>query len=111
MIVIEQGEYYVKTLTLQYADTGEPVNLTGVTAASSIRKNREDETVLANGYCVVYPSTGTIVLEYSQARTAGLPVGECGMDIWIKENGRKHPIYTTRIKVVPPYTDLQQLDS
>ena len=103
MITIKQGEDYIKVLKLQYADSLEPVNLTGVTAYSSMR-DRPGGELYANANCSVITLDGQITVHYSDLQTAAMPIGDAGFDVWIEENGRKHAIYTARVQIVPPYT-------
>lgn len=105
MIIIKQQEDYTKVLKLQYADTQAPVDLTDVIAASELRK-KPGATPYLTAACTVDASEGVIRVYYSSAQTASLEEGEYGYDVWIIEDGKKHPIYTTLVQVVKPYTNL-----
>ena len=105
MIIIKQQEDYTKVLQMQYADTKAPVDLTDITAFSEMRSKPGATPYLAAS-CTVDASNGVIRVYYSSAQTASLEEGEYGFDVWIIEDGKKHPIYTTRVQIVKPYTVL-----
>lgn len=104
MIIIKQNEDYVKRFYIEDAETGEPISLTGVTAYSELR-DKPGGTLYATAFCVVNTSDNFIEITYTASQTAELEVGEYGYDVWIVENQRQHPIYTTRVAVVAPYTE------
>ena len=104
MIIIKQNEDYIKRFYFEEADTGEPISLTGVTAYSQLR-DKPGGTLKATASCVVDTTDNFITVTYSASQTAELEPGEYGYDVWIVENGLKHPIYTARVAVVAPYTD------
>lgn len=104
MITILKGEDYTKYLHLQYADTQEPVDLTGCTAFCQMRDVPGGE-LLATAACEIDDSNGDIWVRFSGNVTADLPSGEAGYDIWVVENGRKHPIYMTRCRIGDAYTE------
>lgn len=105
MIIIKQQEDYTKVLQLQYADTLQPVDLTDIMAFSELRV-KPGATAYLPAECTVDASSGIIRVYYSSAQTASLTEGEYGFDVWIVEDGKKHPIYTTRVQIVKPYTEL-----
>ena len=104
MITIKRGEFYVKHLQLAYADTKEPLDLTGCSAYCQIR-DVPGGTLLATGTCTISEETGEIWARFSGSQTEGLPLGECGYDIWLQETSvARYPLYTTRCQVVDAYT-------
>ena len=105
MIVIKQHEDYTKVLQFQYADTRQPVDLTDVVATSELRA-KPGATPYLIASCTVDAANGIIRVYYNSTQTASLEEGEYGFDVWIAEDGKKHPIYTTRVKIVKPYTEL-----
>ena len=104
MILIKQGETYIKRLELKTVDTRQPIDLTGYTAYSQMR-DRPGGTLAAQGSCSITASTGVILVTYSSGQTSAIEPGEYGFDIWIKSGNEKHPLYTSRVKVVKSYTE------
>ena len=109
MVIIKQGEDYRKILKLQYADTGQPVYATGIIAACTLR-DKAGGTVYAKATCTVISNYVTIEILFSAVKTASIPAGNYGYDVWIKDSSGHHCIYTTDVQVVPPYTDYTDLD-
>ena len=103
MIKIKKREDYIKYLHLEYADTGDPADLTGCSVYSQMR-DVPGGTLLATAVCTMEAETGDIHVKYSGSDTEDLPLGEAGYDVWIVENGMKHPIYTTRVTIIDAYT-------
>ena len=103
MIVIKQNEDYSKVLELQYADTMTAVDLTGISAYSQMR-DKPNGTVVATATCVVDSVNHTITVSYSGTDLLDVDPGEYGYDVWLVDGGgKKHPIYTTRCKIVGRY--------
>ncbi|MBQ6518299.1 MAG: hypothetical protein IJI14_06240 [Anaerolineaceae bacterium] len=103
MITIKQNEDYSKILQLQYADTNTAVDLTGITAYSQMR-DKPNGTIVATAACVVDTTNHTITVSYSGSSLLNVEPGEYGFDIWVVDSGgKKHPIYTTRCKIVGRY--------
>lgn len=103
MITIKKREDYTKYLHLEYPETHEAVDLTDCEAYCQMR-DVPGGTLLATATCTMDETNGDIWAKFSGADTADMPEGEAGYDIWIVENGRKHPIYTTRVMIVDSYT-------
>lgn len=105
MIIIKQNEDYTKYLHLQYADTGEPLDLTGCSVYSQMR-DKPNGTLKANGICTMTAASGDIWVRYPASSTVTLPVGEYGFDVWLVDSDSKnHPIYTTRVVIEGRYTE------
>lgn len=105
MITIKKKEDYIKYLHLQYADTQEPLDLTGCSVYSQMR-NKPGGTLACTGVCSMDAEKGDIWVKFLGANTADLTPGEYGFDIWIIDgDNNKHPIYTTRCQIVDRYTD------
>lgn len=105
MIVIKQNEDYIKRFYFEEAETGNPISLTGITAYSQLR-DKPGGTLKATGSCVVNTTNNYIEVSYLSEQTATLDPGEYGFDVWIVENGLNHPIYTARVMVEAPYTEI-----
>ena len=106
MVIIKQNEDYAKILQLQYAETMLPLDLTDCTVYSEMR-DKPGGTLAATAVCTL-PSAeeGLIRVFYSAEQTAQIEQGEYGYDIWLVDaDGLKHPLYTTRVKVVKSYTE------
>lgn len=109
MITIKRGEDYTKHLLFQYADTLNPVDLTGCDAYCQMRKVPAGE-LLATAICSFLNYTdGYILFSFSSEQTANLPLGRCGLDVWITENGRKHPVYASECEIIDGYTDISNI--
>ena len=104
MITIKRREDYKKYLHLQYADTEDPLDLTGCSVFCQMRDEPGGE-LLATAACTMDASAGDIWVTFSGSDTEDLPLGKAGFDIWIVESGRKHPIYTTECMIVDAYTE------
>jgi hypothetical protein len=71
-ILIEQGATFSKTLTLRDA-TGDPINLTGKTFASKLRKRPTDASAAATfTLTVINAAAGTVSWQMSATTTAGI---------------------------------------
>ena len=105
MITIKQNEDYTKYLHLQYADTLEPLDLTGCSVYSQLR-DKPNGTLKATATVTVTAASGDITVLYSAAQTLALPVGEYGFDVWIVDSdGKNHPVYTARVQIIGRYTE------
>lgn len=106
MITIKQNEDYTKYLHLQYADTGEPLDLTGCSVYSQMR-DRPNGTLVATATTSMTALSGDIWVTYSSSATSSITPGEYGFDIWLVDgNSKKHPLYTARVEVVGVYTEI-----
>ena len=106
MIIITQNEDYTKYLHLQYADTGEPLDLTGCSVYSQMR-DKPNGTLKATGICTMTAASGDIWVRYAASATLAIEPGEYGFDVWLVDgNGKNHPIYTTRLQIAGSYTEL-----
>jgi len=106
MITIKQYEDYTKYLHLQYADTGEPLDLTGCSFYSQLR-DHPNGTLKATATVSVTAASGDIWVTYAASATGALPVGEYGYDVWIVDsNSKKHCIYTARVQIIGRYTEI-----
>lgn len=106
MITIKQNEDYTKYLHLQYADTGEPLDLTGCSVYSQMR-DRPNGTLVATATTSMTAASGDIWVTYAASATASITPGEYGYDVWLVDgNSKKHPLYTTRIQIIGVYTEI-----
>lgn len=104
MITIKRGEFYVKHLQLLYADTKEPLDLTECSAYCQMR-DVPGGNLLATATCTITAESGEIWAKFFGVQTESLPLGECGYDIWLEENGTsRYPLYTARCQIVDAYT-------
>ena len=106
-VTIKQAENFSPCVKMTYRKTGSPVNLTGCTAYSQMRREPNSE-LIATGSCVIDAVNGRITVTYDSTVTANIPLGEYGYDIWLVPNGdesEKRPIWTERVKVIGRYTD------
>lgn len=71
-ILIEQGATFSKTLTIKDA-TGDPINLTGKTFASKLRKRPTDTNAAATfTLTVINAAAGTVSWQLSATTTSGI---------------------------------------
>ena len=102
---IKQAENFSPCIKLTYKKTGAPVDLTGCTAYSQMRREPNDE-LIATGNCVIDTKGGRITVTYDSATTANIPLGEYGYDVWLVINANeKRPIWTEKVQVIGRYTD------
>ena len=127
MRVYRQGDTIRFGVKLAQKGTGDPTNLTGCTAFSQMRKYPEGE-LIAEGTPYINVPLGIVGIEYTKDQTAQLEPGEYGYDIRMKSEwgvNRQFPdayipddpgrragtdvitLYSTRIKIIPPYTVLE----
>lgn len=103
--IVKQAENFIKTITLKNTETGTPVELTGVTAYSQMRKTPQSTDVIATATCAVSPSEGRIMAVYPSEQTAVIPVGVYGYDIWLVDtDGEAVPVLTGVVEIVGRYT-------
>ena len=102
---IKQAENFAPCIKITYKKTGAPVDLTGCTAYSQMRREPNDELV-ATGVCQIATKEGRITVTYDSATTANIPLGEYGYDVWLVKNANeKRPIWTEKVQVIGRYTD------
>lgn len=101
--IIERGETFRRTLKFSRKNTGESIDLTGCTAHSEMR-NKPKGTLLATATCTI--GSGIVEALFDKTATAGLPLGEAGYDIWLVCGDDQKPVFTERVSVIDPYTDL-----
>lgn len=127
MKVYRQGDTIRQGVKLAYKGTGAPVNLTGCTAYSQMRKYPGEE-LIAQGTTFINVALGIVSVEFTKDQTAQLEAGEYGYDIRMKsEWNASHPIpdgyivddpvlrsgtdiitlYSTRVKIVKAYTEME----
>lgn len=86
-IVIEQGATFSKTLTIKDVD-GDPINLTGRTFRSQIRRRPTDTNPAATfTMAVVNASAGTVSWQMSATTTAGIVPEPHYYDVEMQDNG------------------------
>lgn len=105
--LVKQGACFSPCIKLTYKKTGAPVNLTGCTAFSQMRKEPGGELV-ATGVCDVNTSSGRITVTYDSNATENIPKGEYGYDVWLVVNGdesKKRPIWNENVTIIGRYTD------
>lgn len=104
MITIKKGEDYTKYLHMEYAESGDPADLTGCLVFSQMR-DVPGGTLLATAQCSTNAQNGDIWVTFGSDITSQLTPGNAGYDIWLVENGVKHPIYTATCKIIDAYTE------
>lgn len=104
MVTIKQGETYIKSIQILYAETREPVDLTGYSAFCEMR-DKPDGALAAVASCTVNAEEGSVLATFSSEQTDIISVGDYGFDIWIANDTEKHPIYTTEVKIIGRYTE------
>ena len=102
---IKQAENFSPCIKMTYKKTGAPVDLTGCTAYSQMRREPNDE-LIATGNCEIDTKGGRITVTYDSATTANIPLGEYGYDVWLViSESEKRPIWTEKVQVIGRYTD------
>ena len=126
MKVYRQGDTIRRGVKLAYKGTGDPVNLTGCTAYSQMRRIPGDELVL-EGIPSIDIAQGTVRVEFTAEQTSLIEPGTYGFDIRLKSVWRAsrpdigdysiNPVgqsgtdvitlYTERIQIVEAYTEME----
>lgn len=85
-LFLEQGTDFITTITLDDVD-GVPYNLTGVTAKSQIRKSYYSTNPTATFTInISEPTSGTIILQLTNATTSNIAAGRYVYDVVIKDS-------------------------
>lgn len=104
-ITIVQGDTLRRNIVLTY-DNDSPVSLTGCEAFSQLR-SWPGEELQAEAECVIDAALGRITVTYSADQTAALDPGDYGYDIRITSEGDVRTIWSERISIVVPYTEVE----
>lgn len=104
MTIVKQGEQFIRMVTLKDAESGDPIDLTGMSAYCQMRVTPQSENIVATATCSLQTTGGRVIAVFPSETTAAIPVGNYGYDIWLVLDGEAKPIYTESVKVVGRYT-------
>lgn len=104
-LIIKQGDTLRRELKLKYQKTGAVVDLTGCTAYSHFRTFPGQELLL-EATTSINSETGTVTVIFSAEQMGGIEPGEYGYDVRLEKDGDIRTIFTERVSVVLPYTEL-----
>ena len=105
-MTIEQGATFEKTLTIKQAN-GNPMNLTGYTAAGKIRtKYKSPISLIDFAMTFLDPRTdGKLKMSLTAVETAGLEArNNCVYDVEITLNGTVQRLIQGQVDIVPEAT-------
>ena len=105
-MIIEQGATFEKTLTIKQAN-GNPVNLTGYTAAGKIRTKYKSPTSLIDFTMTFLDprKDGKLKMSLTAAQTAALEArNNCVYDVEITLNGTVQRLIQGQVDIVPEAT-------
>jgi hypothetical protein len=103
-ITIEQGATFQTSVNVEDA-YNNPINLTGFTAASQMRKSYYSTTAYTIDAAVTGTSNGEITLSISSSNTAILPIGRSVYDLLITApDGTKTRVVEGIATVLPAVT-------
>jgi hypothetical protein len=102
-LVIDQGSTFSTDLSLQ-DDYGDPMNLSGYTANSQIRKWYTSSNASATFSTSINTSSGTITLDLSATQTSNLTSGRYVYDVEINNGSTVSRIVEGIITVTPQVT-------
>ena len=108
--IIKRAETFRRNLRFTHRTTGANIDLSGCTARCQMR-DEPGGTLLADAQCTVEGVTGKVIVVFDKNVTAGLPLGEAGYDVWLVADGEQRPIFTEKVTIVDPYTDMTEVES
>lgn len=83
-LIIDQGSSFSVTITIDN-ENDEPIDLTGYTGVSDIRKHYTSST--STPFTVVVSSSGTVTLSLTATQSAGLVAGRYVYDVELTSSG------------------------
>lgn len=104
--IIRQGDTFTKRITVTYAGTRNPVDLTGFSAYCQLRAY-PGQALICDAETSVNPEAGQVYISFSAEQTAALEPGEYGYDVRIVSSLCRRTIFSERITVKKPYTELE----
>lgn len=101
-IVVDQGTTFNTTFSI-LGETDEPVDFTGYTANSQMRKSYTSSTAYAFG--VELSSTGVVTLSMNAATSSSITAGRYVYDVEVEDtNGTRSRIVEGIVTVTPQVT-------
>lgn len=105
-IFIDAGANYSKIITVS-ANGGGPLNLTGYTVASQIRKSYTSTTAYTFTASVLDAATGKLRLQLTAEQTGAIPPGRYLYDVEItSQSGNKSRVVEGIVTVTPEITQI-----
>ena len=108
--IVRQGDTFRRSITLTYKQTGTIVDLTGCTAYSQMR-SKPGEALCFDGDTSIDVATGKIIVTFAKEDMETLEPGDYGFDVRLEADNDRKTIYTERITVVLPYTEMDDDES
>ena len=105
-IFIDQGSDYSNIVTVT-ASNGQPLNLTGFTVASQMRKSFSSSTAYNFNASILSASLGRVRLQLSAAQSEAIPPGRYLYDVEVtSSNGAKSRVVEGIATVTPQITQV-----
>lgn len=106
-LYVDQGCDYSSTITVT-TPTGQPLNLTGYTVASQMRKSYQS-SVFHNFTCAIQdPVNGKVLLSLTATQSEAIPAGRWLYDVEITQtsSGKKRRVVEGIVTVTPQITQI-----
>jgi hypothetical protein len=105
-IFIDQGSDYSNVITVS-ASNGQPLNLTGYTVKSQIRKSYTSSIAYNFATSIFAPASGKVRLQLSAAASEAIPPGRYLYDVEItSEAGAKKRVVEGIVTTTPQITQI-----
>ena len=105
MRYIKTGDFLRVRISVTYQKTKTPVDLTGCSAFSQMRKTPGDE-LMAEGTVTIDAENGLITVYYASDQTENLEPGTYGYDVRFVSDDEVKTIYEEQLKFTAPYTEM-----
>lgn len=105
-IFIDQGSDYSNIVTVT-ASNGQPLNLTGFTVASQMRKSYSSSTAYSFSASILSASLGRVRLQLTSAQSEAIPPGRYLYDVEVtSSNGSKTRVVEGIATITPQITQV-----
>lgn len=105
-IFIDQGSDYSNIVTVT-ASNGQPLNLTGFTVASQMRKSYSSSTAYSFNASILSASLGRVRLQLTAAQSEAIPPGRYLYDVEVtSSNGAKTRVVEGIATITPQITQV-----
>ena len=105
-LIVNQGDTLRRRVLFRYIGTNTPVDLSGVQGFSQLRATPKGP-VMAEGMVTIDATQGAVTVLYEPSQTEELEAGNYGFDIRIMSEGDVKTIYTRAVKIIDPWTELE----
>jgi hypothetical protein len=100
-IFIDQGSDYSNIVTVT-ASNGQPLNLTGFTVASQLRKSYSSSVAYSFSASILSPALGRVRLQLSATQSEAIPPGRYLYDLEVTSSGGSKTRVVEGIATITP---------